>query len=100
VLPGVSVDCRGKGGDDIHQAWLVRHLKPKAPQVISERRAACRQRYLGQQPKGMEKGRVMGGALKTCLGRICSHASHSGNVGTEAQLFNDLPPLPRFRQNA
>ena len=100
ALPGVSVHRSGKGGGDIHQARLVRHLKPKAPQVFRERRATCRERDLGQQPKGVKEGRVVRGALKACLGRIRGQACNSGNVGTETQLFDDLLPLPGFRQDA
>jgi hypothetical protein len=38
--------------------------------------------------------------LKTCFSRVRGRGCHGGNVGAEAQLFNDLLPLPRFRQNA
>ena len=100
ALPGVSVHSAGKGGGDIHQARLVGHLKPEAPQVFSERRAACRKRNLSQQPKGVKEGRIVRGARKARLGRFRGKACHSGNVGTEAQLFDDLLPLPGFRQNA
>jgi hypothetical protein len=48
ALPGVSVHCTGKSGGDIHQARLVRHLNPKAPQVFRKRRATCGERDLGQ----------------------------------------------------
>jgi hypothetical protein len=100
ALPGVSVHCRGKGGGYIHQARLVRHFKPKAPQVFRERRATCRERNLGEQPKGVKEGRVVRGRLKACLGCIRGQTCHIGNVGTEAQPFDDLLPLPGFRQDA
>jgi hypothetical protein len=53
ALAGVSIHRRGKGGGDIHQARLVGYLKSKAPQIFGERRAACRERDLSQQPEGM-----------------------------------------------
>jgi hypothetical protein len=52
-LPGVTVHRARKGGGDIHKARLVRHLKPKAPQVLRESRATRCKRNLGQQPKGV-----------------------------------------------
>jgi hypothetical protein len=82
ALPSVSVHCPGKGGGDIHQARLVRQLKPKAPQIFRECRATCRERDLGQQPKGVEESRVVRGALKACLSCISGQACHSGNIGT------------------
>jgi hypothetical protein len=80
--PGVSVHCPGKGGGDIYQARLVRHLKSKPPQVFPERRATCRERDLGEQPKGVKESRVVRGALKACLGRIRGQACQIGNAGT------------------
>jgi hypothetical protein len=53
----------------------------------------------GSEPKGVEEGRVIRGALKACLSRVRGRGCHSGNVGAEAQLFDDLLPLPGFRQN-
>jgi hypothetical protein len=100
ALPGVSVHRHGKGGSDIHQARLVQHLKPKTPQVYRECRATCRERDLGQQPKGMEEGWVVRGPLKACLRSVCDRGCNIGNVGTEAQLFDDPLPRPGFRQNA
>jgi hypothetical protein len=100
ALAGVSVHCRGKSGGNIHQAWLVGHVKPEAPQVRRERGATCSERDLGQQPKGVKEGRVAGGILEARLGCIRSEGSHGSNVSAEAQLLDDLQPLPGFRENA
>jgi hypothetical protein len=100
ALAGVSVHCRGKTSGNIHESRLVGHLKPEAPQVFCERGTTCSERDLGQQPEGVKEGRVARGILEARLGCICRQASHGGNVSAEAQLVDDLLPLPGFRQDA
>jgi hypothetical protein len=57
--PSVAIHRRRKRRGDIHEARLVCNFKPEATQVVSEGRAARRQRDLGEQPKGVEKSRVI-----------------------------------------
>jgi hypothetical protein len=48
----------------------------------------------------VEEGRIVRGALKACLGRIRGEACYSGNIRTEAELLDDLLPLPGSWQDA
>jgi hypothetical protein len=59
ALPSVAIHRSRKSGADIHEARLVCNFKPKATQVFREGLATRRKRDLREQPKGMEKSRVI-----------------------------------------
>ena len=79
---------------------MVVDPQAKPAKILGETRAARRERDLRQEPEGVEKGRVTGGALKAGLGGISRRSSNVLDVGTEPEKADDLPPFLGLRKRA
>ena len=95
----MAIDRIGESGSDRHQAWLVVDPQAEAAKILSETRAARRERDLCQQPEGVEKRRIAGGNLKL-FGRIRRRRRNALDVCVNLQKVNDLSPFFGLRKRA
>ena len=79
---------------------MSRYLEAQAAQILAKIRSARCKGDLGQKPEGMQKRGVVRGRTETCLGRVRGKCRYHVDLGAEAQLFDDLAPLPRLRKYA